>query len=202
MTKYTIYIIKNKINEKVYIGATTKTIRHRFMRHKSYKDVNSTNEFYRDMALLGEENFFVEELEVTYDLYDARGLERYYIKKFDSINNGYNRATGGSIISNEALKEKYKNNKGENHPMFGKKQTEKNRQVVSNMFKGTKNNNSKGRIIIENKDKNIYAIKDSSRDAEKYLKSLGYNIIYKKVLQCCNNNLSYLGFTFKWEKNK
>lgn len=200
MTKYSIYIIKNKINNKVYIGATTKDINHRFMRHKSYRNINSTNKLYSDMELLGIDNFYIEELEVTYDLNKARKLEKYYINEYNSINEGYNRVGGGSIISNESIKEKYKHNKGENHPMYGKKQSEKNKKIVGDNFRGTKNINSKGKIEIKNIALDIKEIKNSSRDAERYLRDNGHKISYKKIQQCCNEGISYKGFTFNWMK--
>lgn len=92
-----IYIIKNKINEKVYIGQTTMTLNERFRCHLkpstcktrgSYKLYNAINKY-------GAENFYCELLCETDDLESLNHLEMYYIDKYDSYDNGYNSTRGG-----------------------------------------------------------------------------------------------------------
>lgn len=95
-----IYIIKNTINDKVYIGQTSESIQRRFNRHKKdcYKSapVYVNNKFYRAMRKLGPENFFIELIEdniSTFEELDRR--EIYWISKYDSYYNGYNSTLGG-----------------------------------------------------------------------------------------------------------
>lgn len=90
-----IYVIKNKINNKVYIGATTQNIKSRFMQHTKMSTINKRN--YKIQCAVrefGKENFYCELLEIVDDekMYEK---ERYYIKKYDSFNNGYNSTLGG-----------------------------------------------------------------------------------------------------------
>ena len=92
-----IYIIKNKCNEKVYIGQTMQSVHERFTQHLkpstikkrgSYKIYNAINKY-------GKENFYYEILEDNVNLKDIDDLEIYYIAEFDSYNNGYNSTNGG-----------------------------------------------------------------------------------------------------------
>ena len=89
-----IYIIRNAVNEQVYIGNTEYTVEIRFKRHlEAAKHGNS--KLYINMREIGIHNFYVETLENCDDrLLDER--EKYWISRYDSFNNGYNSTTGGS----------------------------------------------------------------------------------------------------------
>ncbi len=54
-----IYIIKNTINDKVYIGQTTMTVHERFMSHKKpcVLKQRSTYKLYNAMNKYGSDNF-------------------------------------------------------------------------------------------------------------------------------------------------
>ena len=88
-----IYIIKNTINEKVYIGQTNRTLEIRwkeYLRHYKRGD----QAIYAAMRKYGIENFFVEKIEeCEEDRLDER--EIYWIQKYNSFNNGYNSTLGG-----------------------------------------------------------------------------------------------------------
>lgn len=88
-----IYIIKNTINEKVYIGQTSRTLEIRwkeYLRHYKRGD----QAIYAAMRKYGIENFFVEKIEeCEEDRLDER--EIYWIQKYNSFNNGYNSTLGG-----------------------------------------------------------------------------------------------------------
>lgn len=89
-----IYKIYNDVNDKVYIGQTSGTIEERFKQHlkKVNSDDRKTYPLYNAMRKYGIEHFFIEQIEETDDL-NAR--EIYWIKQFDSYNNGYNATLGG-----------------------------------------------------------------------------------------------------------
>lgn len=89
-----IYIIRNKINNKVYIGQTTQTINIRFTNHKMASRTGEDTKFYRAMRKYGEENFYPEQLEEV-EVKDLNDRERYWIKYYDSYYNGYNSTLGG-----------------------------------------------------------------------------------------------------------
>ena len=55
-----IYIIKNTVNDKVYIGQTVNTIEYRFYCHKLCAKDNAKTKLYKAMYDLGKENFYVE----------------------------------------------------------------------------------------------------------------------------------------------
>ena len=94
-----IYKITNTINNKVYIGQTTKTIEKRFTQHKN----NSNKEYFSQIVLYkafnkyGIENFKCEEIEkVPNNKLDER--EKYWIEFYDSYFNGYNSTLGGRAV--------------------------------------------------------------------------------------------------------
>lgn len=91
-----IYIIKNTINNKVYIGQTIQSIERRFNKHKSdYNLKKYDTKLTRAFNKYGIENFYIELLEenIEESLLDEK--EIFWIKKYDSYNNGYNSTLGG-----------------------------------------------------------------------------------------------------------
>ena len=60
-----IYIIKNSVNDSIYIGSTTQTLSQRVAQHRKATRNPQANKFkiYRTMLDLGIENFFVELIE-------------------------------------------------------------------------------------------------------------------------------------------
>lgn len=90
-----IYIIRNTVNSKVYIGQTKVSVETRWkehLRHARYGDqiIN------RAMRKYGIDKFYVETLEIcSLDVIDCR--EIYYIDLYDSTNKskGYNVSIGG-----------------------------------------------------------------------------------------------------------
>ena len=98
-----IYIIKNDINDKVYIGKTEFSIEKRFKEHlfDSNKQQAKNRPLYRAISKYGKEHFWVEELEECSSQL-ANDREKYWIKQYNSYYNGYNATLGGdgSIIIN------------------------------------------------------------------------------------------------------
>lgn len=90
---YEIYIIKNDINEKVYIGQTRQGIRERF---KSHLKCKSSCAIHNAIRKYGKEHFYVEKLCDCSSQEELNEMEKFYIKKFNSLSpNGYNLTTGG-----------------------------------------------------------------------------------------------------------
>lgn len=97
MNKYgTIYIICNTINDKVYIGQTTLDIESRFKQHIKKSTLKSRKyKLYNAMKKYGVEKFYIGKVESNIPIEDLDNKEIYYIKKYDSFENGYNSTKGG-----------------------------------------------------------------------------------------------------------
>lgn len=92
-----IYIIKNNINDKVYIGKTFNNIQTRFREHirDSRKKHKEHRKLYSAISKYGENNFYVELVEDNIDESILSNKEIEYIKFYDSYKNGYNNTLGG-----------------------------------------------------------------------------------------------------------
>lgn len=93
---YTIYKIVNTINNKVYIGYTSKDLLLRLSRHfyEAQWRKNKTK-WHRAIIKYGDASFSIMTLEETEDLEKAHELEKFYIKSYNSIIDGYNTHEGG-----------------------------------------------------------------------------------------------------------
>ena len=90
-----VYQIVNKINNKVYIGITTRSLKERFNQHK-YSRYSMDTKFSRALKKYGVENFEIQLIEdEIISLKELYEKEKYYINKYNSYNNGYNSTLGG-----------------------------------------------------------------------------------------------------------
>lgn len=110
-----IYKITNRINEKVYIGKTTKTLEERIIGHYDqfkYARKRTINYvIYKAMRKYGWENFVFEIIDnaLTEDVLNEK--EMYWIKYYNcKIPNGYNMTNGGEGCSGmvHSLETKFK----------------------------------------------------------------------------------------------
>lgn len=84
-----IYIIKNKLNNKIYVGSSTNP-NQRFRDHICNAFTkNKSGKLYDAIREMGKDNFFIEIIEKV-EKRNAEERETYYIKKFNSVENGYN----------------------------------------------------------------------------------------------------------------
>lgn len=141
-----IYLIRNLITNKVYVGLTEKTVAKRWACHKSYaaKPPKRSGRGYIHSAIhkYGVENFTIEVIEEV-SLDNLSLAEKKWIAHYDSTNptRGYNLTTGGEKpIFTEAVRKKMSDAKigkylGENNPTFGrvvtKEERERSRQVAT-----------------------------------------------------------------------
>lgn len=91
-----IYCISNDINDKKYVGKTTKSIDKRLREHirDSRKEECSNRPLYRSIRKYGEDRFKIEILEECSEL-DLDLLEIFWIKKLNTYEYGYNATLGG-----------------------------------------------------------------------------------------------------------
>lgn len=95
--KYTIYCIKNKINNKVYVGYTSKTIEKRFVKHIKNAENKVNRRLYDSMNHHGYNNFEITKIDECNTKLKAEELESWYIYLFKSKDpiSGYNMTWGG-----------------------------------------------------------------------------------------------------------
>lgn len=171
-----IYCIKNKVNNKIYIGQST-DIYGRMRHHKSELRNNHHKNTYLQNSWnkYGEDNFEFYILEEC-DIDDLDTLERSYISKYNSMNReyGYNRESGGNAKKKASQETKNKISKnhvdvsGKNNPMYGKKmdrqsiiKTLSNKNYINRKIRGT----DSWRCSISEDD--AYAIKKHFSDGHK-----------------------------------
>lgn len=102
-----VYCIKNRINDKVYVGITSKTLKCRFSWHVRDSKAGKPKKLYDAMRELGYENFFVELL-TECDPSVVKQTEEHYINMFNSYENGYNgsKLSGGVHDHTEETRKK------------------------------------------------------------------------------------------------
>ncbi len=90
-----IYKATSKTTGKIYIGQTSQTLQQRISQHKCHSD-NKNYHFYNAIKKYGFDDFIFEIVED--DIQNADELnkrEKYWIKYYDSYENGYNSTRGG-----------------------------------------------------------------------------------------------------------
>lgn len=138
-----IYRLTNKINGKMYHGQTTKEdINKRWSEYKGIRCYNQPK-LYRALKKHGPENFLFEVINTSpQNQQQLDNLETFYIRKYDSMNNGYNCNEGGAgrgHVCEETKRKLSISNKGENNPNFGQPMSEEQKRKISEAKKGSKN---------------------------------------------------------------
>lgn len=95
-----IYKISNTVNNRVYIGQTVFSTEERWKQHISASfdtGFRGDNLLYRAMRKHGRDKFYIETIEKVEDN-KLSERETYWIKYYDSYNNGYNMTLGGEGV--------------------------------------------------------------------------------------------------------
>lgn len=96
-----VYLLRNKINDKCYVGKTTKTLKARWRQHKTEARIGRYDwPLYRDIQEFGAENFAVELLGKADSNRRLAQMERKFIRQFNTVADGYNHSCasfGGRI---------------------------------------------------------------------------------------------------------
>lgn len=92
-----VYIAKNPVNNKCYIGTTTQALSKRRKEHKWHMKSNSHLPLVKAFIKHGFDNFTWKTIDTAVSRKQLNELEIMYIKKHDSTNrqNGYNVQLGG-----------------------------------------------------------------------------------------------------------
>lgn len=138
-----IYYHKNLINGKYYVGQTSTSLEKRSRNGLGYIQ---NKKFFDDILKYGWGNF-EHKVICECSKEDGDELERFYIQKFDSFNNGYNLATGGksgykmptvSELNRQRVWTKESREKDATAHR-GRKHTEETKRKLSELNKGEKN---------------------------------------------------------------
>lgn len=148
--KWTVYAHVNKVNGKAYIGITSTTLKARWGKNGNGYFIKNADGTYQHKkfapALLkyGWNGFDHIVLATQLTKAEACEAEQSLIEKWDAIDNGYNVLRGGEInrsglkASDETRKKMSKALSGENNPMYGRRYTDEERQLLSERRKGRK----------------------------------------------------------------
>ena len=130
-----IYLIKNNINQKIYIGKhSTDNLDDGYM--------GSGRLIKKAIQKYGIENFTKEYLAFCDTEERLNSFEKFYIKKYKAREAGYNLTDGGEGMLNpkSEIREKLSNaHKGEKNPNFGKPRSEETKRKISAAKKGKYN---------------------------------------------------------------
>ncbi|MFY8170441.1 MAG: GIY-YIG nuclease family protein [Candidatus Fonsibacter sp.] len=117
LTRYGIvYLITNKVNGKIYLGQTTKSLSERWRQHCIS---DNCKKLHNAIKKYGKDSFDVSEIYTSFSKEDLDNKEIYWISYFNTVDGkfGYNLKSGGSrgVNSQEvrikiglSLKQKYK----------------------------------------------------------------------------------------------
>ena len=171
---FKVYCITNLINNKKYIGITSRNINIRFQEHCTHRQTL----IYDAVQKYGKENFKIEILENNIQKSDIDKRERYFIKFYNTlVPNGYNLSTGG--ISNKDL-------------------NEETRKRLSEMNMGIKNPRCKKYILQIDKDtKEILNRFGSAREAARFLGNESKNVSINYCLR--GKTKTAYGYIWKYE---
>lgn len=88
-----IYILRNTVNSKVYIGQTWRSLKERFRRYDKRQ-----SHLFNAINLYGKDRFYYEVVTVAHTQEIADYWEIYFINKYNSTNTdfGFNLKTGGA----------------------------------------------------------------------------------------------------------
>ena len=114
-----IYKITNKVNGKSYIGQTIQNVKERFYQHCATKCSQAILNMviHKAITKYGKSNFTIEVIEEV-ESTNLNDRERYWIRYYDSYNNGYNSTEGGQDgiklfknLDTESIVREYKSGK-------------------------------------------------------------------------------------------
>ncbi|MBM7836489.1 GIY-YIG nuclease family protein [Clostridium sardiniense] len=200
-----VYKIICKVNNKVYVGQTSESLKQRFSRHMGYQKYEHDTKFYRAVRKYGVENFEIFQIDTATNQDELDEKELFWINKLDAVNSGYNSKAvkgkcGGDTLSfhpnKTEISEKIRQSKlGDKNPMRinGGLKGERNGMYGK---RGKYNKNSKKCVSVSINDPSQVLIFDSIQELQKYHK------VTTDTMVCfrCNGRTKspYKGYYFKY----
>ena len=92
-----VYLITNNINQKRYVGITTRTIDERFEEHCNQSESHKTKKSAVHQAIEkhGRSNFTIQQIDSAQTIQELYDKESYWIQKLGTYGNEYNLTSGG-----------------------------------------------------------------------------------------------------------
>lgn len=182
MSNYIVYKHTNQINNKIYIGIT-KYGDDPNRRWRNGLGYEYNKKFFADIIKFGWDNFTHEILETGLDESSAAARERYYIEKFNSVENGYNQVYGNGVLTSEGREVIRKALTGlkRDRKSIEKQMATKNARYGNGRGKNYSGNAAKKVQCIETGDI-FLSIAEANRWAET-----------SKVGECCNGHRTHAG---------
>lgn len=171
-----IYYIKNKENGKYYVGQTIQGFdkrypydgKHGIPIEKVYKTLKADKKrgksvckkLLKDIKKYGFDAFKVnKEVDIAFNREELDEKEQFYIKKYDSVNHGYNTSGGGQKKRKLSLEEKEITSKG-------------NKKFYKKMKKLAEKGDEKAIEFLNNQKKHLEDINNKTREYCKMIKEM------------------------------
>ena len=143
---FNIYVITCLVTNKQYVGKTS-NINTRLKEHirNALKHSHNNHHLYNAIKKYGSNNFITKSIYSSKDNEHILNLEKYFIREYDTYQNGYNMTYGGEgiigykhseITKNKISEIKNKNYVKKNHPMYGKHHDKETKLKISNSLRG------------------------------------------------------------------
>jgi group I intron endonuclease len=106
-----VYLITNQINQKRYVGITSRSIAERFEEHCNQIESKKTKKSAIHEAIVkhGRENFTIEQIDSAQTTEELYQKEKYWIEKLGTYKTEYNLTLGGDGSLGRVLSEETKN---------------------------------------------------------------------------------------------
>ena len=177
MNIYTIYKVVNNINQKEYIGYTSKSLNVRINQHSEQALKNRNNgkrgtKFHNAILYYGMENFSWEIIYQSLDKNHCKNeMEPYFINEFNSQHSGYNGTSGGDGIDSDTMKSiRNDPNSVYNTPEYKDKRAKIQSQIRNDP--NSKFNTGDFKSKVSANMNRLYEDKNSFYHQEEYRKSL------------------------------
>lgn len=137
---FCIYAIENKINNKLYIGQTSKTALERWETHKKNARKKINRKLYDAINKYGESNFILHEVSLARTKQEANAIEILLISLFNTNGvDGYNMTIGGdggNTLTGWSEEDRARLYARQAKPRVGQKRSEDTKRNISNACTG------------------------------------------------------------------